>query len=377
MIEYHLAGHYWPTVSLVSIDILNRKGKFTMSARAQPLLKLCVHAKILGFMIMAMPVGPLAATGYAAGQSPAVPEEFENTGGHSLAFGGSVASAIGGMSAIRSNPALLALEKEYSVNGSYHWPVAGRDFYQLGIIDGKTSPLAAGVIYTSALDQYQGLASKPLDEGLFSLSKDTPIVRRASMALAIPLGRMYMGFTSSYIEARPPEEVFLDSNVKNAKGFTIGFGAAAHLTPSIRVGISAENLANKKMAYSAPTFYRAGASYFAGDIASVHLDYRRRQSVPLYEGKTPDIALTDDGANKSSIGDETFINVSSSIKVYDLLRLVLASGQTKSGDTLRTRMAGGLSLINRNFNFSYQVLKFDVSSELMQHSLALGFDVAI
>jgi hypothetical protein len=40
-------------------------------------------------------------------------------------------------------------------------------------------------------------------------------------------------------------------------------------------------------------------------------------------------------------------------------------------------MAGGLSLINRNFNFSYQVLKYDVSSELMQHSLAMGFEVAM
>ena len=347
-----------------------------MTFRARSFFEVFSKANIIA-LLMASLAYAIDISSYAAGLTPSIPEEYEATGGHSLAFGGSVATAIGGMSAIRSNPALLALEKEYSLNGSYHWPVAGREFYQVGIIDGKTSPVAAGVNYTTALDEYQGLAAKPIGDGVLSLSKDSPVVRRASMALAMPLGRMYLGLTSSYIEARPPEEVFLDRSVKNSKGFTVGFGAAAHLTPAIRVGVSAENLANKKMSHAAPTFYRAGASYFAGDVVSFHLDYRRRQKVSLYEGDAPAIALAGDDENSSSGGDENFINASSSIKVYDLLRLVLSSGQTKTANISRTRMAGGLSLINRNFNFSYQVLKFDVSSELMQHSLAMGFDVAI
>ncbi|MEI6833514.1 MAG: hypothetical protein WCL28_05925 [bacterium] len=348
-----------------------------MTFRARSFFDDCGKATKICLIISASLFGPNDFSCLAAGSTPAIPEEFESTGGHSLAFGGSVATAIGGMSAIRSNPALLALEKEYTLNGSYHWPIAGRDFYQVGIIDGKTSPVAAGVNYTSAADDYQGIAAKPTGVNLLSLSRDTPIVRRASLALAMPLGRMYLGFTSSYIEARPPEEVFLDNTVKNSKGFTVGFGAAAHLTPAIRVGISAENLANKKMGYAAPTFYRAGASYFAGDVVSFHLDYRRRQEIPTYEGAAPTIALASDPENSSSDDHENFINLSSSVKVYDLLRLVLSSGQTKTADVTRTRMAGGLSLINRNFNFSYQVLKFDVSSELMQHSLAMGFEVAI
>jgi hypothetical protein len=351
---------------------LNYCGRFGFS-----LLQLCFAT-----MWFATPWLPLLLLegnrGEAANISPLVPEEYETTGGHSMAFGGSVATAIAGVSAIRSNPALLALEKEYSLNGTYHWPVAGRDFYQLSIIDGKTSALAAGVSYTSALDDYQGLASRRVEEGeQLLLSKDTPVVRRASLALAMPLGRMYLGFTSSYVEARPPAETFLDSSVKNVKGFTVGFGAVAHLTPAVRVGISAENLANKKMNYAAPTFYRAGASYFMADLVSLHLDYRRRQEISLYEGRAPSISLGEVGDASATKTSESLINLSSSIKVYDLLRLVLASGQSMAGDVSRTRLAGGLSLINKNFNFSYQVLKFDISSELMQHSLALGFDVAI
>lgn len=314
---------------------------------------------------------------YAADKSPAIPEEFEATGGHSLAFGGSVATAIGGVSAIRSNPALIALEKEYSLNGSYSWPAAGRDFYQLGVIDGKTSSMAAGVLYTSALDDYQGFEAASSGGQSLSLPKDSPIVRRASMAIAMPVGRIYVGLTSSYIEAHRPEEIFLDNRAKSNKGFTAGFGAAAHISPAIRIGISAENLANKKMNYVAPTFYRAGASYFASDVASFHVDYRLRQKVSIYEGEEPAISLTSPDTESSSVGDESLINLSSSIKVYDLLRLVLASGQSKNGDSSKTRVAGGLSLVNRNFNFSYQVLKYDVSAESMQQSLALGFEVAI
>lgn len=319
----------------------------------------------------------LTSLGSAMAATPAVPEEYETTGGHSLAFGGSVATAIGGMSAIRSNPALLALEKEYSLNGNYHWPSSGRDFYQLGVIDGKTSPLAAGVMYTGAMDNYQGVVDQTNEESTLRLSKDSPMVRRASAALAAPLGRMYLGFSAGYTEARPPSETFVDNRVKNTKGFTVGFGLAAHVTPEIRLGFSAENLANKKVNYVAPTFYRAGASYFVGDVISLHLDFRRREGVSMYEGQLPAFALEQEGQKMNANSDETLVSVSSSVKVYDLLRFVVSSGQTRVGDDAKTRFGGGFSLINKNFNFSYQTLKYDVSSSATQQSLALGLDVAI
>lgn len=311
-----------------------------------------------------------------------VPEEYETVGGHALAFGGSVATAIGGVSAIRCNPAMLALEKEYSVNGSYNWPSAGRDFYQLGVIDGKTSPIAAGFSYSSAMDQYQGVSTGATSSGQtneqnLNLTADTPAVRRASLAVAMPVGRMYLGFGSNYVEAKPPGEVFLDSAAKSVKGFTMGFGAVAHVTPQFRLGLSAENLANKKLAYAAPTFYRAGASYFLGDLISLHLDYRKREAVDIYEGRKPAFAIsTDDQAAEGTSGDN-LINISSSIKVYDLLRLVTSAGQNQSTTSSSFRAAAGVSLINQNFNFSYQVLRADLARESVHHAVSLGVDVSI
>jgi len=308
-----------------------------------------------------------------------VPEEYESTGGHSLAFGGSVTAGLGGVSAVRANPALLGLEREYSVNGSYHWPVAGRDFYQVGVVDGKTSPVAAGFSYTSAMDRYQGISdTKVGDLGVptTSLSKDSPIVRRANLAFAIPVGRVFIGAAGGYVEARPPAETLLAEDSKPIKSFTLGFGAAAQLSPSFRVGISAENLANKKIQYAAPTFYRGGASYFWGDFATLNLDYRRRESVSVYEGSTPSIALT--GASDDSQGSaENLVVASTAVRVYDLLRLIASVGQQKSHGISATRVAGGLSLVNQQFNFSYQALRPDVSSELVHHAIALGIEVAM
>jgi hypothetical protein len=311
-----------------------------------------------------------------------VPEEYETVGGHALAFGGSVATAIGGVSAIRCNPAMLALEKEYSINGSYNWPSAGRDFYQLGIIDGKTSPIAAGFSYSSAMDNYQGVSPAGPNSGQSSeqdlnLTSDTPAVRRASLAVAMPIGRMYLGFGSNYVEAKPPGEVFLDSSTKSVKGFTMGFGAVAHVTPQFRLGLSAENLANRKLAYVAPTFYRAGASYFLGDLISLHLDYRKREAVDIYEGRKPSFAMAaGDQAAEGNSGDN-LINISSSIKVYDLLRLVTSAGQNQSNKSSSYRAAAGVSLINQNFNFSYQVLRADLADESVHHAVSLGVDVSI
>jgi hypothetical protein len=312
----------------------------------------------------------------------AVPEEYQSTGGHSLAFGGSVASGMGGASAIRANPALLSLEKEYTVSGAYHWPVAGRDFYQLGVVDGKTSAVAAGFSYTGALDHYQGIeatseSSDREQQSQLDLSQDTPVIRRASLAFALPIGQIYAGFGGSYVEARPPAETFSEDTVQKIKGFTIGAGLAAHLSPALRIGMSAENLANRKVQYAAPTFYRAGVSYFFGDLASFHGDFRRRQGVAIYEGKASSLSLDTNSKDDLSVTSEDLFNLSASVKLYDLLRCVASVGQVKDGVDSRQQVAGGLSLVNQKFSFSYQLMRPNIALETVHHALALGLEVAM
>ena len=312
-----------------------------------------------------------------------VPEEYGATGGNSLAFGGSVASAMGGVSAVRANPSLLALEKEYAVHAAYHWPSAGRDFYQLGVVDGKTSSVAAGFTYTGALDNYQGIASKNPSEtsspnSVGKVSKDSPIVRRAAAAFAMPIGKVYAGVEGGFVEARNPTDTLFEEGAARIKGFTLGFGLAAHLSQAFRIGVSAENLANKKVQFAAPTYYRAASSYFFGDTASIHIDYRRREAITMYEGQTPSLTFVDDGNPPTTVVQaENFANASTSIKIYDLLRVIGAVGQTKSQDSAATQVAGGLSLINEKFNFSYQVLRPNLAKESVHHALSFGLEMAM
>lgn len=317
------------------------------------------------------------------GADVAVPEEYGATGGNSLAFGGSVASGVCGASSVRANPALLALEKEYSVNAEYHWPSAGRDFYQVGVVDGKTSSVAAGFTYTGAFDNYQGVASRgaaesPSASRLGQMSKDSPIIKRAAAAIAMPIGKVYAGIEGGYVEARNPADTLFEGGAATIKGFTLGLGLAAHFSQAFRVGISAENLANKKVQFAAPTYFRVASSYFFGATASVHLDYRRRESVTLYEGSSPTFTLAGDSRPPAKVVHaENFVNVSSSVKIYDLLRLIAAAGQNRGENHSATQVAGGLSLINEKFNFSYQVLQPNVAAASVHHVVSLGIEMAM
>lgn len=338
------------------------------------------NSQLFGCFIAVMPIMSVSSRVCANQANPAIPEEYETTGGQSLAFGGSVASGFGGVSAVRSNPALLAMDKEYAVSGSYHWPAAGRDFYQLGIVDSKTSSIAAGFSYTGAMEDYQGVAtgSQVTTPGVMDLSKDSPVVRRASLAFAVPVGRFFAGVGGALVEAQSPAETLTEDGSQKIKGFTLGFGLAAQLSSSLRLGVSAENLANRKVRFAAPTFYRAAASYSFADVASINIDWRRRENIDLYEGVAPALFTANaTPAETKSVKPENFMNVSTSVKVYDLLRLIAATGQLRSETQTTTRIAGGLALVNGNFNFSYQALKPDALKDSVHHSLALALDVAI
>ena len=49
-----------------------------------------------------------------------IPDEYESVGGHGLGMGQAGVAANGGIAATRLNPALLPLDKQYSVGMDYH-----------------------------------------------------------------------------------------------------------------------------------------------------------------------------------------------------------------------------------------------------------------
>ena len=315
----------------------------------------------------------ISITALAADQRAELPEEYLATGESSLALGNGGAVVSSGVSAVRANPGMLAAERDYSVSGTYHWPRAGREFYQLGVVDSKTSSVAAGVSYTSALDQYEGAVA---GDGNFHTA-DTPVKRRVAVALAQNLKNVSIGAGGSYVEASRPEVTFSSSDDR-IKGYTLNGGFVWTISPGARVGLSIENLANRKVAFAAPTIIRGGAAIGVTKELSMHLDYRHREAVEAFDAPAPSLGIVEVPSNDAKkLSAEQNVTVSAAAKIYDLVRVMAATGMSDTGGRKTTLIAGGIALVNQKFSVAYGAQKNDISASGVHHGLSLSTAISL
>ncbi len=310
-------------------------------------------------------------------QELVIPNEYETYGGHSLGMGGGGALALSDISSVRTNPAMVAFEKQYKVDASYHWPIMGRDFYQLGIIDSKTSAIAAGVNYT-------GFTDKPkLEYDLASLTeKDSPVHRRIAVALAQPLNYFALGIGGQWLDAYTTPQNYETNEYQDEakiKGTSINIGVASLLTGNFRFGATAENLANRKIKEFAPLTYRLGGAFvFPDGLITLHGDYLRREKVERFETMhTIDslglVAPIQENAqeNKNEKSYRESVIFSCSAKIQNLLRVFGAYGREleKKDDSA----AFGVAVVNQQMSLSYAGKKPKLSSADTQQSINLSF----
>ncbi len=138
--------------------------------------------------------GQTSSTLSTRGQAP---EEYEIVGAqsHGLADAGIVSNAS--LDSVRLNPAMLATTKDYRLAAGYTWPVVGRDFYQVGVVDSKSSKVSAAVQYTGFTARF---GETKRWEGL-----DSPVLKRMALAGAAVLGQMAVGLGGQYIEGVIPD----------------------------------------------------------------------------------------------------------------------------------------------------------------------------
>ena len=298
-----------------------------------------------------------------------IPDEYRAVGGNNAGLGNSASVGASGVAAVMLNPAMIALEKTYHVSAGYTWPTSGRNFYQAGIIDGKTSGVSAGLIYTGFHDKFA--ADSFLHDEL-----DSPIERRGVLALSSMIANIAVGVSGHYIEGyqfapavdgllglRDSKHTYKDTSFKKVRGITVGGGVAIALLPSLRLGASVMNLANRKMKDFAPRTVRAGMAYDVIEELSFHLDYEEREATPLFAGadKLPQRMLT----------------ASASLLVYDMVKLQCAYGHNiRAALGSDGEIAGGLALASDKVSLSYGLKKSILASDI-QHSVNLGFSVAI
>jgi hypothetical protein len=276
-----------------------------------------------------------------------------------------------GASAIRANPALLALQKQYTVTAGYHWPTVGRDYFQAAVVDSQTSPVAAGVSYTGFSNDYEYFRENR-DASPF----DSPLIRRGSIGIAQSFGVLALGVGGTYVESRPTwsDRYRLTQTDKNIRGVGLNLGVAAPLTSDISVGGSVENVSNNKIKDYAPRTIRAGLAYSFTKMVVGFLDFRQRERVSEFEAQSK-VDLEAPEVEASQLLPERMAIASFSAHLQDVLRLVGSYGQSLTDD--RRSLAGGLAVVTKNFSLSYTVAQPYMKLSSAHQAVTLSLDMAM
>ncbi len=308
-----------------------------------------------------------------AGEVRQIPDEYETTSGHGVAMNNAGYAANDADSAIRANPALLSMTKEYTVSAGYHWPVVGRDYFQAGIVDSKTSSVAAGVSYTGFTDNYQYVV--PGDKTPAS-AYDSPIIRRGAVAASQNFGSMSIGVGATYVEANSlkfsPE---WQDGQKKVKGVGLNMGVATVLSSEVSLGGSVENASNRKIANYVPKTYHAGVAYHMSNALTGYLDARQRDRVPEFEADQS-VDLDDPKAESKILNNPERMVIASFVgQVQEYLRLIGSYAQSTTDD--RRSLAGGIAVMSKNFSLSYTASRPYMKQSGSHQAVALSLDMAM
>jgi hypothetical protein len=309
----------------------------------------------------------------AQSQSFEIPDEIDSAGGVRTGLSNGGLAFDSGISAIRSNPAMIAMDKTYSISGGYHWPSVGSDYYQVGVIDSKTSEVSAGISLVRPTEDFKVVSKRANDREVVH-----PLKNRVSVAFGLSLQKLAVGISGQLVEAFEFQQE--SETLEKIRGNTLGFGVAGLLTPTIRFAASVENLANKSVEYIAPRFYRAGLAYAnESGLFSVHTDYVSRAAIidsesSFFTERLRSFGLAADSNTdlKSAEMKQQMIG-SFSARAYDLLRILGGYGVEIGSD--KQSFGGGIALVKDAWTFSYVAMRPDTDSPTAHQAASLEVNI--
>lgn len=296
-----------------------------------------------------------------------IPDEYESNSAFSAATNNAGYAANDPHSAIRANPALLGTQKSYSVAAGYHWPIAGRDYYQVSVVDTKTSAVAAGVSYTSFMDDYKYSNENNKNASAY----DSPLEKRGVIAMAHPVGNGFAGVGATYVRAVPvysSEERQAGKETVQGTGLNLGFSYP--ITEQLIAGGSTENMSNTKIKDYAPKTHKAGLAY-VGPVFIGNIDLRQRERVTEFEAepvKLGEISQFDSNPEKMAIASIT-------AKMQSYLKITGSYGQSLNDS--RKQLGGGVTLQSQNFILSYTANRPYLAKSTAHQSIALVLDISM
>lgn len=303
-----------------------------------------------------------------------IPDEYESTSGHGIAMNNAGCAVNDPYSAVRANPSLIAAQKNYTVNGGYHWPVAGRDYYQVGFVDSKTANWAMGLTYTGFTDEYAYLNEHSGARADFAAT-DSSIVRRGQLALAQPVGTVLVGAGATYVEAHSLRgSAAYQRGDMMVRGVGLNAGVATAIASSLRLGMSVENASNEKIADYAPRTFRAGVAYSFNQSITAFLDVRQRDRVAEFEADPVDLDRMDLKAGIMREPERMMI-ASGSAQIQDFVRLIGSYGQSLTDD--RRSLAGGVAIVSHNYSLSYTAARPYMRTLAAHQAVTLSMEMAM
>ena len=310
----------------------------------------------------------------AVSQSYSQPDEYAANGALGTAMQNGASTQLTGFEAIRVNPAMLTLERKYEVTGVYHWPRFEKEFFQAGIVDSKTSKIAAGVSVTRRIDKVT------LEKN--ELNPLSPVKQRVHFGFGQPVGKLAVGFGGQYVEGYALDSGD-DSEPKMIRGTTLTAGVAALLSPSIRVGFSGQNFTNKQVSHLAPRVLQAGASLLlGGGNLALNADYiqRRRISGLEVNGSSQYRVFALKAApsiteQELPTGDTRTVVGSFTAQVYNAFQIMGAYG---SDVTIGQKsISGGVSVVSGAMRLVFSATRPDMEIETAHQSVSINIDLNI
>lgn len=315
-------------------------------------------------------IGSILSTATAAAEMSVsqIPDEYESNSAFSAATNNAGYAANDPHSAIRANPALLGLQKVYSVAAGYHWPIEGRDYYQASVVDTKTSAIAAGVSYTGFMDEHRYNDAENPDTSPF----DSPLERRGVVAIAHPLGAGMIGIGGTHVKSRPVRASDEWRAGKDVQGLGLNLGAVYPIAPGIVVGAAAENISNRKIANYVPRTDKVGVAFTSGTFVGM-VDYRQRERVQQFEGDQT-VRFNDPNEPKDLEAERMAI-ASLTAKLQGYFKVTGSYGHSLSDN--RRQLGGGVGIESKGFVLSYTANRPYLAKSSAHQSIALVLDISL
>lgn len=278
-----------------------------------------------------------------------------------LARSGASVATPNGSASLFFNPALLALDKNSSINLGYtNWVLDSQNIFG-GVNFRRGKRAIAFSFYTSGVTGLEQRNEPGESNGDFSIQ-----YLSISGAYAYDFNYFTAGITGHYLN----EEVF----PFRATGYAVNLGLATSLMKDrIRIGASMLNLGEMEKLNQIPTELPSSLNIgIAADV--IEFTHKKSQDLPILITLMADYVIPDKASDSNNFTDynpeESYLNLGLSLEIAEVLQL---NTGYKTGNNTRP-VSYGVGFITEKVIFNYALIPFNTGFGTV-HSIGIQYQL--